>query len=91
MISSQPPLSFEKLINLVHHAQESLSILKTLEGAASTTKCPPPVSLLATHVVRDLYDEFSSDDANINRITTNLEAAANDLLLISKLIRNLKH
>jgi hypothetical protein len=36
-----------------------------------------------------LYSEHSSNEANINRITTNLEAAADDLIMMSKLIRSL--
>ena len=51
-------------------------------------RCPAP-SVLATHLVLDLYSEGSSDVANINRITTNLEAAADELTQISKLIRRL--
>jgi hypothetical protein len=89
MISSHRSVSFEALISMVHHAQESLSVLETLESMAPASKCPSPVSLLVTHVICDLYDSHSSDEANINRITTNLEAVANDLLLMSKLFRNL--
>jgi hypothetical protein len=90
-LSSSPSVSFEKLINMVHHAQESLTLLNTLEQAVGdNAKCPPSTSILAAQVIRDLYNQTSSDEANINRITTNLEAAANDLLMISKLIRSLK-
>ena len=61
--------------------------VKTLRGS-SDYRCPVP-SVLATHLVFDLYSEVSSDQANINRITTNLDAAADELLQISKLIRRL--
>ncbi len=91
MISSYPSITFEKLIHFVHHSQESLSFLETLESVAGdASKCPPGTSVLATQIIRDLYNELSPDEANINRITTNLDAAANDLLMISELIRNLK-
>jgi hypothetical protein len=91
MIAPYPSLSFEKLIHFVHHAQESLSFLESLEAVAGdVSKCPPATSVLATQIIRDLYNEFSPDEANINRITTNLEAAANDILMISDLIRKLK-
>ena len=62
--------------------------VETLRGS-SDYRCPAP-SVLATHLVFDLYSEGSSDQANINRITTNLEAAADELLQISKLIRRLE-
>ena len=61
--------------------------VKTLRSSGDY-RCPAP-SVLATHLVLDLYSEGSSDEANVNRITTNLEAAADELLQISKLIRRL--
>jgi hypothetical protein len=83
-------LSREKFIAVVQQAKASLEVLEQLETAKmQTEKCPPVSSLLATYLITDLYSKQSSNEANINRITTNLEAAADDLLMISKLIRSL--
>jgi hypothetical protein len=80
----------EKFIEVVQQAEASLEVLEHLEAAkAQTDKCPPISSLLASYLIADLYSEQSSNEANINRITTNLEAAADDLMMISKLIRSL--
>lgn len=80
----------EKFIEIVQQAEDSLEVLQYLEAAkAESDKCPPMSSLLASYLITDLYSEQSSNEANINRITTNLEAAADDLLMISKLIRSL--
>jgi hypothetical protein len=90
MIETNPTLSFDHFSNIIHHAKESLEILDALENVkANTSKCPPLSSVLATYILNDLYSDTSSDEANINRITTNLEAAANDILFMSTLIRNL--
>jgi hypothetical protein len=91
MTQTSPSLSFDHFVSIIHHANESLELLATLEKAkTSDYKCPPPSSVLVTQILSDLYNEASSDEANINRITTNLEAAANDILMMSKLIRNLR-
>lgn len=83
-------LSREKFIEVIQQAEASLELLEYLEVAkAKTNKCPPVSSLLASYLIADLYSEQSSNEANINRITTNLEAAADDLMMISKLIRSL--
>lgn len=82
--------SLEAYIEVVQQAKESLELLEHLEVAkAQSDKCPPVSSLLASYLIVDLYSEHSSNEANINRITTNLEAAADDLVMISKLIRGL--
>jgi hypothetical protein len=91
MISSQPSVSLETLLGLVYHWQESIKVLEQLEKGRTSEKCPPSTSVLATYIMTDLYNEFSSDDANINRITTNLEATANDLLMLAERIRKQKH
>ncbi len=91
MISSHPPVSLESLLRLVHNSQEAIRFLEQLEQRQVLEKCPPVTSILASHIVTDLYNEFSSEDANINRITTNLEAVANDLLMIADRIRKQKH
>jgi hypothetical protein len=83
-------LSREKFIEVVQQAEASLELLEHLEVAkAQTDKCPPVSSLIASYLIADLYSEQSSNEANINRITTNLEAAADDLMMVSKLIRSL--
>jgi hypothetical protein len=79
----------ESFLNIVQQAKESLEVLEQLEIAKGSDKCPPVSSLLASYLISDLYSEKSSNEANINRITTNLEATADDLLMISKLIRSL--
>ena len=74
-------LSREAFITLVQQAKESLELLEHLEVAkGETEKCPPVSSLIASYLISDLYSEQSSNEANINRITTNLEAAADDLV-----------
>jgi hypothetical protein len=80
----------EKFIEVVQQAEASLEVLEYLEAAkVESDKCPPVSSLIASYLIADLYSEQSSNEANINRITTNLEAAADDLLMVSKLIRSL--
>jgi hypothetical protein len=79
----------ESFLNIVQQAKESLEVLEHLEIAKGSDKCPPVSSLLASYLISDLYSEQSNNEANINRITTNLEATADDLLMISKLIRSL--
>ena len=44
---------------------------------------------LALYLIDDLCDDDSTDKANLNRVTTNLEAAAEDLLTMSRLMKNL--
>jgi hypothetical protein len=83
-------LDLDTYIEVVQQAKESLELLALLEEVKSDTeKCPPVSSLIASYLITDLYSEQSSNEANINRITTNLEAAADDLVMISKLIRSL--
>jgi hypothetical protein len=83
-------LKREKFIELVQQAKASLKLLERLELAKGQEgKCPPISSLIASYLICDLYSEHSSNEANINRITTNLEAAADDLIMMSKLIRSL--
>lgn len=82
--------TLESYLEVVQQAKESLELLEHLEVAkGQSDKCPPVSSLLASYLIADLYSEHSSNEANINRITTNLEAAADDLVMISKLIRSL--
>jgi hypothetical protein len=92
MVATKNHLHIEAFISVVQQAKESLELLEHLEVAKTESeKCPPVSSLIAAYLINDLYSEQSSNDANINRITTNLEAAADDLAMISKLIRSLGH
>jgi hypothetical protein len=90
MIAEKNHLSREAFTEVIQQAEASLELLEYLEVAkGQTDKCPPISSLLASYLITDLYSQQSSNEANINRITTNLEAAADDLMMISKLIRSL--
>jgi hypothetical protein len=91
MVATKTHINLDAYIHVVQQAKESLELLALLEEAkGETDKCPPVSSLLASYLITDLYSEQSTDEANINRITTNLEAAADDLLMMSKLIRSLR-
>jgi hypothetical protein len=91
MVATKTHINLDAYIHVVQQAKESLELLALLEEAkGETDKCPPVSSILASYLITDLYSEQSSDEANINRITTNLEAAADDLLMMSKLIRSLR-
>jgi hypothetical protein len=46
-------------------------------------------SEIAAHFIIDLYSKNSSTSANVNRITTNLESVADELLRLSKVIKAL--
>ncbi|MGL4610760.1 MAG: hypothetical protein ACRCYY_13950 [Trueperaceae bacterium] len=85
------PLRLESYLKTIQQSDLALEWLERLEAFKATEACAPVSSLLASYLVTDLYSEQSSDEANINRITTNLEAAAEDLIMISKLIRALGH
>jgi hypothetical protein len=85
------PGGIEMFLGVVSKCAERGRVLETIQGLrmAKNYKCPT-ISVFALHQIFDLYDEDSSHQANINRITTNLEAAANELLHISKCIRVLR-
>jgi hypothetical protein len=90
MTAVKPTLELANYLEVVQQAKGSLALLTSLEEARKhNDNCPPLSSVMALHIICDLYSELSSDEANINRITTNLEAAADDLLMIGKLIRSL--
>ncbi len=60
-------------------------VLETLQFLRMTKHYKSPTrSVFALHLILDLYDEDSSDQANIVRIMTNLEVAADELLHLSK-------
>jgi hypothetical protein len=78
----------EKFIAVVSHCSERDKVLEVIRQLRMTSayKCPT-ADVFALHLIFDLYGEDSSLQANINRITTNLEAAADELNHLSKLIR----
>jgi hypothetical protein len=81
-------LSLESYLNVIHYAEESRLILSELgQNNLRDLKC---TSLHAVYLVQTLFSETSSDHANINRIALNLEAAAADLLVLGKRIRQLQ-
>jgi hypothetical protein len=71
----------EKFIAVVSHCPDHDKVLEVIRQLQMTSayKCPT-ASVFALHVILDLYDEGSSDDANITHITTRLEAVAQELL-----------
>jgi hypothetical protein len=81
----------EKFVAVVSHCSERDKVLETIQTLRTTKdyKCPT-VSVFALHLIFDLYSEGSSRQANVNRITTNLEAAADELSHFSKLIKALR-
>jgi hypothetical protein len=80
-------LTLECVLEKIRYARESQSVLAELRpDSLRELKC---TSLHAVYIVQNLFSEQSSNHANINRITLNLEAAAADLISFSKLIRDL--
>ena len=80
----------EKFLDTVFRCSDRDEVLSAIEQFKQTSgyKCPTS-SVLAMHVILDLYSDTSTDQANVNRITTNLDAAADDLRHLSNLIRSL--
>jgi hypothetical protein len=78
----------DKFLGAVSHCTERDKVLEAIKGLRHTKgyKCPT-VSVFALHLILDLYGEDSSQQANVNRITTNLEAAADDLIHLSKRLK----
>lgn len=77
-------------MDVVCHPSERKTLVdfvKTYQAANHTSVSP--AAALAIYVIQDLYSNSSSDEANINRITMNLEAAADDLLTMSKMVKGL--
>lgn len=78
----------EKFVAIVSHCSERDKVLETNQQLRMTSEYTcPTVAVLALHLIIDLYDEGLSDKANITRITTILEAAAFDLMDLSRLIK----
>jgi hypothetical protein len=81
----------ETFLGVVSHCKERQKVVEAIKGLRHMKdyKCPSP-SVFALHLILELYGEDSSLQANIVRITTNLEAAADELNHFSKVIKMLK-
>jgi hypothetical protein len=84
------PQSIETFLGVVSKCAERSQVIESIKQLRYTKdyKCPS-VSVFALHLILDLYGEDSSREANINRITTNLEAAAGDLAHLSMRLREM--
>jgi hypothetical protein len=79
-------LSLETILDTIKHSGEAREQIKWLKPfMGGDPKCP---SLHATYLVLSLWSGLSSNKANISRMVSNLELAA-DLEMIAGLIRNL--
>jgi hypothetical protein len=80
----------ETFLGVVSHCKERREVFEAIKGLRHTKdyKCPSS-AVFALHLILDLYGEDSSCQANINRITTNLEAAADELFHLSKRLKAL--
>lgn len=78
----------DQFLGLVSHCAERDKVIEAVQTLrlSSDYKCPT-ASVVALHLILELYDDGSSREANIRRITTNLEAAADELNHLSKRIR----
>jgi hypothetical protein len=81
----------ETFLGVVSHCRERQEVFEAIKGLrhAKDYKCPSS-AVFALHLILDLYGEDSSLQANINRITTNLEVAADELNYLSKQMKTLK-
>lgn len=82
-------LTLGDIVNAIPKAREVTGLLELLQQTKESQRHLPLPALIALYSVQDLYDQGSSDKANVRRITTNLEAAADELLAMSKLIKGL--
>lgn len=80
----------KKLLHAVSRCPEPELVAQSIEAFKlnDAYKCPAP-SVLAIHMILDLYSDSSDEKANIDRIALNLETAADDLLHMSRLLRTL--
>jgi hypothetical protein len=84
---SSNQLTLTDILEHIRYARESQRVLAALEDETlHNLKC---TSFHAVYLIQSLFSDTSSDQANIRRITMNLEAAADDLILFSKLIKTL--
>jgi hypothetical protein len=89
MQTLQPTI--ETFLGVVSHCQERQEVIAAIQQLRTTSdyKCPSS-SVFALHLILELYGEDSSCQANVSRITTNLEVAADELNYFSKAIKMLK-
>ena len=86
----KPQTDIETFLDVACHRSERETIVNFVKAyQASNPKNVSPAAALAVYVINDLFSESSSDEANVNRVTTNLEAAADDLLTMSKMLKGL--
>jgi hypothetical protein len=77
-------LTLEQLLEVIRFNKEAREVLALLDQPNLKFS-----SLHAVFIVQSLYSPTSSDKANIDRITINLEAAAADLVAISRQLQGL--
>lgn len=87
MTIAKSRLSKQELCDTICRGTKQEELAGFLESRSTHGTLKP--AALALSVVQDLYSENSSDEANINRITTNLEALADDLLGMSRQLKTL--
>ncbi|MCA9839160.1 MAG: hypothetical protein KC422_19775 [Trueperaceae bacterium] len=89
-MNMQAKLGLTDFVSAVYHCSDLAKYQDLMQQLkeAETQNCPPS-SIIALYFINDLYSQASSDYANINRITTNLEAFAEDLYTTSRFIRAL--
>jgi 2-methylcitrate dehydratase PrpD len=78
-------LTLADLVTSIRKSDEDTMLIDLMIKSQSTR----PASLVALQQIYRLYSQDSSDNANINRITINLETIAADLISISKSIKKL--
>jgi hypothetical protein len=81
-------LTLEDFIRHIPKAHEAHIFLEQFQQRERSLHPIPLPSLIALYLIYDLYDSASPDKANLIRITTSLEAAASDLVLFSRLMKN---
>jgi hypothetical protein len=91
MASPLTTARLQSYLSAVSRHQEARAFVEKLEVLlVSRGHRPPSTALFALMVIQDLYDPNSSDEANIRRITTTLEACSDELLFVTQRIRGLK-
>jgi hypothetical protein len=80
-------VTMEQVLEKVIFSEESKGLLRRIKPfMGGEPKCS---SLHATYLITSLYSEFGSDQANLERICSNLQMAAADLEMISSLLRSM--
>ena len=87
---TEPKTTKDRLVGIASRSTDlQRAVLLMDELASLHRQGVNPASALALYLIGDLYSEASTTQANINRITMNLEAAADDLLSMSALMKDL--